>query len=119
MKHIKLFENIDFSQNEWDDIEPKKHEKMKESWVNFTRFYCKEGYIDRWTGDSSDNPNKEKPHPMNLNSTATFFRLNDGEWTPIYYFNRRFDSDIYTYRKEFSAEEIWDENYKGYEEFEV
>lgn len=51
-------------------------ERKSEEWVDFTRYYCKEGYIDRWLGDSINNPNNPKEHQMCLNSVAEYFRLN-------------------------------------------
>lgn len=57
-----------------------KIEHLKEGWVNFTRYSCKEGFIDTWVGDSVNNPNNKEKSNINLNSFASYYRLNEGKW---------------------------------------
>lgn len=84
-------------------------ENLKEGWVSFTRVYCKEGYIDRWVGDQANDPNNHSKHNMNLNSTMSFYRLNDEKWISAYDLKVKgmFISDVVEYSKLFTAEEIW------------
>lgn len=52
-----------------------------EGWVKFTqKRYADGGTIDRWMGDCIDNPNRPNQHQMQLNSFATYYRYNGGEW---------------------------------------
>jgi len=55
-------------------------ETLKYNWTTIKRFHCKEGYIDKWTGDMSDDPENINALPYSLNSFITLYRLNDGEW---------------------------------------
>lgn len=54
---------------------------LEEGWVKFTRIYCKEGFIDVWTGDAYHNPNDKVKSKWCINSFAVYVRLNgEGEW---------------------------------------
>lgn len=88
-----------------------KKEQLQEGWVDFLRLHCKEGFIDRWQGDSAHDPNKEKKHPLCVNSFTSYYRLNgEGEWVHKAEFENRFFSDLLDCREDFTAEEIWSEN---------
>lgn len=84
-------------------------QRLEEGWVKFERTFCKEGYIDRWTGDSIDDPNKPQRHQLKLNSFHTYWRLNDGKWIGDIWSR---DTEVYLMLKEFSethtAQEIWE-----------
>lgn len=83
-------------------------EQLQEGWVNFTRIYCKDGYLDRWMGDSINNPNSSKKHQIQINSTVCFWRCNNSEWIS----QRNLGGDKILERiqfsKDFTAKEIWD-----------
>lgn len=52
-----------------------------EGWVKFSRYQCKEGFIDRWMGDVADNPNLPNKSTVALNAFSQWFRLNGkGAW---------------------------------------
>ena len=81
--------------------------RLKSGWVEFTRFYCKEGHIDRWMGDAINDPNNKHIHGQQLNSSATFYRFNGGKW--IYSGDLKRSNVIYTldlYGELFTADEI-------------
>lgn len=82
---------------------------MKEGWVEFQRIYCKEGYIDRWFGDQTDNPNNSFKSNININSMVSFFRLNNTRWISAYDLGvtSMFISQVKKLCKEFTAKEIW------------
>ena len=84
-------------------------ERIEEGWVKFSRFNCTEGCIDIWMGDVAHNPNSEiQPH-WNLNSFATFIRLNgEGEWFPNGYRKgiKGFTGEMGEIT---TSQEIWDE----------
>jgi len=78
-----------------------------EGWVIFKRVYCRGGFIDRWHGDSIDNPNNKEANQLHLNTTATYYRLNGkGEWIA-----RHELKDIFgllgIFSNTSSADEIW------------
>lgn len=80
---------------------------LKEKWFTHIRFYCKQGVIDRWMGDCINDPNNDTKSNMQLNSIATYWRLNGvGDWV-----NSRDMRDIYGLLVEFkdiaTADEIW------------
>ncbi len=80
---------------------------LSEGWVNFTRYPCKEGYIDRWIGDCINNPNSITKSMLQLNSFAEYYRCNDGEWIPKHEFKRYFFHDMREEREFFTASEIF------------
>lgn len=82
-------------------------ENLKEGWVSFTRFHCKEGYIDYWTGDCINNPNNPTKRGMQLSSFSAYYRLNGGEWT--HREEVRHIHHLLRNREVFTAQEIWDE----------
>ena len=83
---------------------------LEEGWVKFIRIPCKEGHIDRWMGDSIDDPNKDSKSNIQLNSTATWYRCNSGKWKNSYYIGTTNKIlSLLEYASEFSAEEIWEE----------
>lgn len=83
--------------------------KMTEGWVTFQRTPCKEGYIDRWAGDSINDPNNETKHQMCLNSFTYYFRLNDGKWIHKHELGRNPFADLWETCEHFTAQEIWNE----------
>lgn len=56
---------------------------LQENWVIFRRKKFKDGVIDIWTGDQAHNPNEPKMKRYNLNSNATWIRLNNTKWENI------------------------------------
>jgi len=87
-----------------------KKEFLKEEWVEFSRYYCKEGFIDVWIGDCINNPNLSSKSKCQLNSFAWYYRLNgEGEWV-----NRnKFDyiaTLLLELRNNFDAKEIWEQS---------
>lgn len=81
---------------------------LSEKWYDFIRYYCKEGYIDIWSGDLANNPNNEKKNTINLNTSSHYFRLNDSEWISGYEnFKKHFNIELVELYQDFSAEEIW------------
>lgn len=85
-----------------------KTEQLSEGWVSFTRWHCKEGCLDRWIGDSINNPNNATKHQMCLNSTTSYWRYN-GEWINEGDLKRNLVFQLLELREEFTAEEIWEE----------
>ena len=86
---------------------------LKEKWFTHIRFYCKEGVIDRWMGDAINNPNNDTKSNMQLNSVATFWRLNGvGEWihnTEI----RQIYSLLVQFKDIATSDEIWQSALNG------
>ena len=81
-------------------------EDLQEGWVDFKRIHFAEGFIDRWVGDCINNPNNQYRSNMQLNSGATYIRLNgEGLWFNMREFNKSIIHMI-NYR-EFTAEEVW------------
>lgn len=86
-----------------------KKERLKENWVEFDRWHFKEGHIDRWFGDVADHPENDVKSSLHLNSFATYYRLNNGEW----FTRRHFKTDIihgHIASETFAnctAEEVW------------
>ena len=79
-----------------------------EGWVEFRRCHCLSGYIDIWTGDCINNPNKEKKSQYALNASAQYYRLNGaGEWIKSNKLPRMWEALNIHFRK-FSAQDIWD-----------
>ena len=86
----------------------KKDELLKEDWVEFKRFYCKKGFIDRWMGDSASNPNRDKKSLQNLNKFASYFRFNgSGLWIHSHDFSRNFLCTIFVLQNDFTSDDIW------------
>lgn len=81
-------------------------ERKQEGWVKFTRFCCKEGFIDRWVGDVINNPNYEKESNYQLNTFAEFYRFNGGKWIHRCEFKRALFSDMKEVFDLFTADEI-------------
>jgi len=86
-----------------------EQERLKEGWVEFNRFYCKEGHIDGWMGDSINNPNNPTKHPMQINSIASYYRCNDGKWISKRDLSGSLVLTFLNMREEFTAAEIWKE----------
>jgi hypothetical protein len=82
---------------------------LKEKWYEFFRYKCKEGYIDRWSGDCINNPNNEKKSPCQLNSFATYFRCGDKRWVRDRYLKHNFLDFIKANKEKQTAEEIFKE----------
>jgi|JI10StandDraft_1071094.scaffolds.fasta_scaffold1934624_2 hypothetical protein len=82
-------------------------EKLKEKWFEFTRHHCKEGFIDRWMGDSINDPNNDFKSNMQLNSHASFFRLNGTDkWVHRNMF-RLLAENMNVFSETNSAVDIW------------
>lgn len=87
----------------------KKSERLKEGWVDFTRVYCKEGFIDCFFGDMADNPNRDKRSNIMLNAFDMWYRLGGTtEWVHKDDFRRNFQGIVYNSGEVFTAQEIWD-----------
>lgn len=87
-------------------------ETLKYNWTTIRRFHCKEGYIDKWTGDMGSNPDSKTAPKISLNAFITLYRINDGEWferLPQSTRNNLYDDNI---RELFTAEEIIKNNYE-------
>ena len=81
-------------------------EHLEEGWVKFIRVPFAEGFMDRWTGDCINNPNNQYKSNIQLNSMATYFRLNgEGMWVNRREFNKSIIA-LTNYADE-SAEEVW------------
>ncbi len=87
-------------------------EQLEEKWFKFIRIYCKEGYIDRWMGDSINNPNNITKSRMSLNQSVSFYRLNDEDWISDRELGRGRILELLQYSTEFSAKEIFEESKK-------
>ena len=86
-----------------------KQEILEEGWVKFTRWHCKEGYLDIWTGDCINNPNNPTKSQWQLNSFASYWRCNSGEWISDKDLGRSEVFALLQMGEEFTAKEIWDE----------
>ena len=86
-----------------------KQEQLEEGWVKFIRWHCKEGYLDRWMGDCINDPNKPTKHQMCLNSSACYWRCNNGEWISDRELGRSYVFTMLEMGEYFTAQEIWDE----------
>ena len=90
------------------DMEP---QRITEGNTTFTRYYCTEGYIDRWVGDCNHNPNNPEKPLLQLNVTAEYVRCNGGEWLMT---GRRVLKDLMEYSSLFTADELvtlWEEGW--------
>lgn len=83
-------------------------EQLEEKWYKFLRFHCKEGWVDRWMGDCASNPNDDNKSGVNLNTTATYWRCDNGEWVNDYNLDRVQLYNLYEFREEFTSKEIWE-----------
>ena len=83
--------------------------RSKEGSIDFLRIYCKEGYLDRWHGDSSKNPNLPFTHQQSLNMFSSYWRYGDFDWVNSRDLKRFPEYFIKECSEHFSAEEIWDE----------
>ena len=85
----------------------KKQEILKEKWFSFRRIYCLEGFIDIWTGSSTENPNNEEESEEESLITDVYFRLNgDGKWIH----RKKFDDMMYWINfkgMESTAQDVW------------
>ena len=81
--------------------------RMKEGWVEFTRYPCIDGYIDKWFGDCINNPNNPKQSQMQLNSSAEFYRFNNGKWISRYEFKSGISQCLLHERQLFTSDEIF------------
>jgi hypothetical protein len=83
-------------------------EQKKEGNIIFTRYYCKEGYIDVYTGDVANNPNHSIPTNMKLNSVRTYYRCNESNWlTSFHLINFSKIMEFLEIREYFTADDIW------------
>ena len=83
----------------------------EENGVIFYRHHCKEGFIDRWMGDASQDPNQPlKKVDFQLNSYRVMFRLNGkGEWESRGNWKHGFTNYLLDNCETKTAEEIWNE----------
>jgi hypothetical protein len=89
-------------------------EQLTEKWYQYIRYYCIEGTIDVWAGDSANNPNNETKSKINMNQSTCFVRLNGGMWIPHWgRFKKYLNIDVAELHQYFTAEEIWKEYYLG------
>lgn len=96
-------------------LEPKDEnipvQRFMEGWVCFDRYYCTEGYIDRWTGSGSQDPNSPFMSAM-TSDIRVFYRVNKGKWID----RRQFESDFFVTllecHKYFTASEIFQNGLK-------
>ena len=86
-----------------------KTERIQEKWYIFTRYHCKEGHLDKWMGDSINDPNRESKSQWQLNSFACFWRCDDGEWLSDSELGRSEIFALMQHGNEFTAKEIWNE----------
>jgi hypothetical protein len=85
-----------------------KKEQLKEGWVEFSRYYCQTGFIDRWMGDSFNDPNKSAQSLMNGNNTVVYYRLNGaGQWLFAEDFISDFFPDLVNDGDVYDASEFW------------
>lgn len=83
-------------------------EALSEKWFTFRRIQCKEGFIDRWSGDQADDPNRDERSHYNLNSSSTMFRLNgEGKWIHKSDLIGLDQDMLQRYSELFSAEDLW------------
>lgn len=82
---------------------------LEEGWVRFLRFMCKEGTLDRWQGDSINDPNLPEKSRLQLNSSATWWRCNGGSWINDRSLGRHKILQYLDMCEEFTALEIWNE----------
>jgi len=81
--------------------------KLSEGWVKFIRIFCLKGYIDKWVGDTINNPNNEDINNVQLNSMSIFYRLNNKtKWINEHEFNK-LNNLIISFNKSKSANDIW------------
>ena len=91
------------------DIKMKLEYKI-EGWVGFVRMYTTDGFIDKWTGDSSNDPNNKNISNIHFNSFQTYYRLNEnGKWVNKDRFSpkRNLTAYITEVGELYSADEIW------------
>jgi len=86
-----------------------KTEYLKERWFTFERFYFKSGYIDRWMGDLSDDPNRPVPSNINFNASASYIRLSG---TSIWVNTRELPNkikinELLRFADEYDARDVW------------
>ena len=84
-----------------------KIERLREGWVNFTRFHFKDGYIDKFMGDMADDPNSPNQVKIHFNASSSWIRLNKNEWVNT----RKVEANSFIqslyFRDEYTAEEVW------------
>lgn len=91
----------------------KQNELINEGWVKATRRYFADGgTIDRWMGDSINNPNREKQSGLQLNSFATYYRYNGGEWI---HSSDLFKMNVHWQMTDLPASMIWENCYNDYQ----
>ena len=82
------------------------NEIIKEGWITFYRYPCVEGYIDRWFGDSANNPNHSEKKKRDSN-TDEYFRIGNSKWYNRNHFYKGFTKNIDKLKYAFTAKEIW------------
>ena len=81
---------------------------MKEKWFEFTRFNCIEGYIDYFSDDAAQDPNRPVRAGYRLNATRAWFRLSgESNWFSDRDFKSGFFIAIRNSADEMSAKTIW------------
>lgn len=83
-------------------------EDINEKWYTIRRYHCKEGFIDRYTGDSINHPDNDQKSTVNLNHIVSYYRLSsDGKWIDRNQIKSIFDLLTFENMKVFTAKEIW------------
>lgn len=86
----------------------------KEGWISYRRKKFKKGFIDCFTGDSSDDPNAIAPYHFKLNSFSQWYRLNgEGVWYNESQFHHGFKNVFLNDRLYFEADEVWQNYFIG------
>jgi hypothetical protein len=84
-----------------------------EGWVKFARrHFADGGTIDRWVGDCINDPNRPTQSNLQLNTFATYYRLNGGTWI-----NDRdlFKMGVHWSMTDLPAAMIWENCYDDYQ----
>lgn len=83
---------------------------MKETWFEFSRYHCLEGYIDVFIDDAAQDPNRATRAGYRLNATRKWFRLAGAKtWISDRDFKPNFFIGILNNADEMSAASIWAE----------
>lgn len=90
-------------------------EELQSGWVKFTRFYFKEGWIDRWIGDFNDNPNSKVKDKKSSGSRGRFYRLNSEAWEPDGFFDKTISKSLSSgeLRKNSTARDVYKSHFTG------
>jgi len=85
-----------------------KVETIKEKWYSLRRYYCKEGFIDVYQGDSHHDPDLDEKPNIQVNNIITLYRLNGvSKWHNRNQLRGLFSVLNGDERELFTADEIW------------